>query len=83
MTYTLKPYLLNTEKARIQEALSHTLTQVKDHTERRLVAQEFWHSLNRKGLIPNDEVEKLNVFAPATSHRRINTRIAKPPAFFG
>ena len=59
MPYTIKPYLLASEKARIQEALSHALKQVKDLTEKRLTAQEFWHSLNRKGLIPNDEVEPL------------------------
>jgi hypothetical protein len=59
MTYTLKPYLLNTEKARIQEALTYALIQIRNHTERRLIAQEFWHSLNRKGLISNGEVESL------------------------
>jgi len=47
------------EKARIQEALRYALTQVTNNTERRLVAQEFWHSLNRKGLVENGEVEPL------------------------
>jgi len=47
------------EKARIQEALSYALTQVTNLTDRRLCAQEFWHSLNRKGVIPNDEVTPL------------------------
>jgi hypothetical protein len=41
------------------QALKHALTQVRSRTEKRLVAQEFWHSLNRKGLIPNEKVELL------------------------
>lgn len=45
--------------AMIHEALSHALTQVGNQTERRLVTQEFWHNLNRKGVVSNDEVEPL------------------------
>ena len=44
---------------KIQLALTYALTQVKDETTRHLIAQEFWNSLNRKGLIPNDMVETL------------------------
>jgi hypothetical protein len=44
---------------KIQLALTYALKQVKDETTRHLIAQEFWNSLNRKGLIPNDMVETL------------------------
>lgn len=46
-------------KGMVQRALSYALAQVKNVTDRRLCAQEFWHSLNRKGVIPNDEVTPL------------------------
>jgi len=64
--------LLPTQKARVQEALSHALkeivmVQMKTakgrkqfcSTVQRLVAQEFWHSLNRKNLILSCDVEHL------------------------
>jgi len=44
---------------KIAMALSYALTQEKDTTTKRLIAQEFWHSLNRKGVIPNGMVEIL------------------------
>jgi hypothetical protein len=44
---------------KIMSALHYTLTQVKDITTKHLIAQEFWHSLNRKGLIPNGTVQTL------------------------
>jgi len=44
---------------KVAEALQHALKQVTNETERRLAAQEFWHSLNRKKIIPNYDVEKL------------------------
>jgi hypothetical protein len=47
---------------KIQTALTYALTQVKDTTTKHLIAQEFWNSLNRKGLIPNDMVETLIVW---------------------
>lgn len=43
----------------LQEALTYALTQINSNTERRLVAQEFWHSLNRKKIVSNDEVQSL------------------------
>jgi len=49
------------ELVRVQKALSFAIKQIqtKDITTRHLVAQEFWHSLNRKGLVDNDKVFKL------------------------
>lgn len=43
----------------VQEALSYALMQVNDRTQRRLVSQEFWNSLNRKNVVRNDEVQSL------------------------
>jgi len=52
--------LLPTQKARIQEALTHALKEIKHiPVLQHLVAQEFWHSLNRKNLISNSDVEGL------------------------
>jgi len=45
--------------SKVAEALQHALTQISSDVEKRLVAQEFWHSLNRKKIIPNWDVEKL------------------------
>jgi hypothetical protein len=44
---------------KIQTALSYALKQTKDETTKHLIAQEFWNSLNRKGLISNEKVETL------------------------
>lgn len=52
-------YLLDGDTMKIAISLGYALRQVKNETERRLVAQEFWHSLNRKALIPNERVETL------------------------
>lgn len=47
----------------VQQALHYALTQVMCSkiyiTERRLVVQEFWHSLNRKGIVRAEDVDKL------------------------
>lgn len=43
----------------VSEALTTALTQVTNLTEQRLATQEFWHSLNRKRIIRNDEVQSL------------------------
>jgi len=69
---TLSGELLPTQKARVQEALSHALKEIVmvqmqtaktrkqfRSTVQRLVAQEFWHSMNRKNLIRNGDVEAL------------------------
>jgi len=34
-------------------------TTLKDKTEKRVILQEFIHSLNRKKIIPNEEVDPL------------------------
>jgi len=47
------------EARKIATSLGYALKQVRNGTERRLVAQEFWHSLNRKALVPNEMVETL------------------------
>ena len=44
---------------KIAMALSYALEQEKDTTTKKLIAQEFWNSLNRKNLIPNQMVEIL------------------------
>lgn len=56
---TLSGELLPTQKARIREALSHALKQATSVTQRHLIAQEFWHSMNRKNLVCNGDVEGL------------------------
>lgn len=45
--------------AMVQEALTYSLGQVQTSIERRVMTQEFWHSLNRKGIIRNEEVSQL------------------------
>ena len=45
--------------AMVQEAFTYALGQIQADIERRLVTQEFWHSLNRKGLVSNHEVSPL------------------------
>jgi len=47
------------EARKIATSLGYALKQVKNETERRLATQEFWHSLNRKALVPNEMVETL------------------------
>lgn len=46
------------QKRNIRESLVYALSQVKDHTQRRLVIQEFYASLNRKKFIWNMEAEQ-------------------------
>jgi len=43
-------------KRNIRESLVYALTQVKNRAQIRLVIQEFYHSLNRKGILLNYEV---------------------------
>ena len=43
----------------VREALRHALTQTNDTTTERLIVQEFWHSLNRKGVVKNNDVQPL------------------------
>ena len=43
----------------IAASLAWALKQVKDPTARRLVAQEFWVAMNRRGLVSNSDVERL------------------------
>lgn len=46
-------------KRNIREALAYALhTSIKDMTFKRLVVQEFYVSLNRKGVLTNDETEE-------------------------
>lgn len=40
-------------------SLKYALTQVHNDIEKKLVAYEFWHSLNRKHLVKNNEVQPL------------------------
>jgi len=47
------------EKVKVASALAYALTQSTNKTEINLINQEFWHSLNRKKLITNGEVETL------------------------
>jgi len=44
-------------KRNIRESLVYAVNQLKSKTKIRLVVQEFYHSLNRKQLLLNDEVE--------------------------
>ena len=48
-----------TLKRNIRESLVYALQQVPDRLKKRLVISEFFHSLNRKGLLLNHEVEGL------------------------
>jgi len=43
----------------LPKAIVYATNEIKDQTVRRLVITEFFHSLNRKKVIPNEEVEKL------------------------
>ena len=45
----------------VQEALAYAIGQLHnfDLTSARVLIQEFWHSLNRKGIIRNEEVDEL------------------------
>jgi len=45
--------------AAVSEALTTAMKQVMALTDRRVAIQEFWHSLNRKGIIRNEEVQPL------------------------
>ena len=47
------------EKRKIADALAYTVTQVVSEVERPLVVHEFWLSMNRKGLVKNEEVSML------------------------
>jgi hypothetical protein len=44
---------------RVMSALCYALEQEKNPTTKRLIIQEFWCSLNRKALIPNESVDTL------------------------
>jgi len=49
-------------KFKFQTGLTYALRQIKDdvfNSQRTRIAHEFWHSLNRKGLVENAEVEPL------------------------
>jgi hypothetical protein len=37
-------------------AFRYALTQIDDENTRSVVAQEFWHALNRRSIVRNDEV---------------------------
>lgn len=41
----------------VEKALGYAATQVTSRTDRNLVVTEFWHSMNRKQDVPNDDVE--------------------------
>lgn len=45
--------------ASVSEALATAMKQITSTTDRRVAIQEFWHSLNRKGIVRNDEVYSL------------------------
>lgn len=47
------------ELAQIQKSLAYAILQATDITIRHLIAQEFWHSLNRKKVVKNEEVDAL------------------------
>jgi len=51
--------ILEREMREIATSLAYALTQVRSKTEKRLVVYEFWHSLNRKGLVDNKQIEWL------------------------
>jgi hypothetical protein len=42
----------------VKQALKYAILQIEE-TERRLVVQEFWNSLNRRKIISDDEVDLL------------------------
>jgi hypothetical protein len=41
----------------VEDSLAFALTQLCDHTQRSLVCTEFWHALNRRGVVKNEYVE--------------------------
>jgi len=50
------------EKREIAKSLGYAIRQIREdvfNTEKHLVAQEFWHSLNGKRIVYNGDVENL------------------------
>jgi len=43
----------------VAASLAWALKQVKDPTAQRLAIQEFWAAMNRRGLAPNSDVDRL------------------------
>jgi len=65
----------------ITHALVFTLQSCKtlEPREQREIMTEFWHSLNRKGVVHNDDVEQLMVHTYAVLHT-VNMREAEAKA---
>jgi len=40
-------------------SLAHSITHLKNRAEKTLVVYEFWHSLNRKGLVQTQDIPRL------------------------